>query len=93
MIISIAANLVIMLIELTITHPTEDAARTVQMILKGRYSKMFWRGVVLFSNMLPLALLLLGSGTLTLAASVIVIIGIYLIEKIWIEAPQRIPLT
>ena len=93
LIIAIAANLIIMLIELTISHPTEDATRTVKMITKGRYAKLFWIGVVICTNILPLAFLLIGSMIPIVVAPVLVIVGVYITEKIWIEAPQRIPLT
>jgi len=87
-------NLFTMLIELTITHPTRAAHTVVEMITKGRYKNLFWIGVVLIGNVLPLVLLLFSSGVTTLAiASVLVFIGIYATEKIWIEAPQRIPLA
>ncbi|MEN8248723.1 MAG: 4Fe-4S dicluster domain-containing protein [Bacteroidota bacterium] len=88
---SIVINLVVMAFELTITHPTVDAKKTVEMILKGRYKMRFWLGVVVFGNILPLALILAG---LSLPiASIIALIGIVLTETIWVEAPQRIPLT
>lgn len=89
---SILFNLVLMLVELTITHPTQDAKTVVEMITKGRYKKMFWMGVIVFGNILPLL------GLVTLAnwpaiPAVVALIGIYITEKIWVEAPQRISLT
>jgi formate-dependent nitrite reductase membrane component NrfD len=90
LIISLLVNLGVMLIEMTITHPTEDAKLVVKMILKGRYASLFWWGVVVFGNIIPLALIMLGYA---LPAAIIAIVGIYLTEKIWVEAPQRIPLT
>jgi hypothetical protein len=44
---------------------------------------------------IPLALLYFGgmNGMLMAVAGLIVLIGIYLTEKIWVEAPQRIPLS
>ncbi len=91
----IGINLFALLIELSTPHPTEDAMRTVDLILKGRYSRLFWGGVVLVGNVVPVVLLILGnSNPLLLAVSgVIVLAGIYLTEKIWVEAPQRIPLS
>ncbi len=88
-------NLLTLLFELTIPHPTEDAKRTARMITGGRYAKLFFGGVVLAGNVLPLALLIFGSGQLVLMASAaaLVLLGIYLTEHIWVEAPQRIPLT
>jgi Fe-S-cluster-containing dehydrogenase component/formate-dependent nitrite reductase membrane component NrfD len=88
---TIAINLVVMVFELTITHPTEDARRTVDMILKGRYKMRFWLGVVVIGNFLPLTLIL--AGVSLPIASAIALVGIVLTETIWVEAPQRIPLT
>jgi Fe-S-cluster-containing dehydrogenase component/formate-dependent nitrite reductase membrane component NrfD len=90
---SITLNLLVMLLELTITHPTEDATRTVNMIIKGRYARKFWLGVIALTNLLPLAVIWLGIPLTIPLAAAMVLIGIYLTEKIWIEAPQRIPLT
>lgn len=88
--LGIIANLLVMIIEVSITHPTEDAKTVVKMILKGRYSKIFWMGVILLTNVVPLVLLFLGIG---LPAAVLAVVGIYITEKIWVEAPQRVPLT
>ncbi len=93
LVISIIVNLAIMFFELKITHPTLDAANAVTMITKGRYSNLFWIGVVLLSNVIPLLLILSGNAHMIALASLLIIAGIYVTEKIWIEAPQRIPLT
>jgi hypothetical protein len=64
------------------------------MITKGRYKNIFWFFVVLIGNVLPLLLMLVVPGEIMLAISaVLVLCGIYATEKIWIEAPQRIPLA
>lgn len=91
----IAINLFTMFIELYTTHPTDDAKRTVQSIVNGRYKTLFWGGVIAFGNVLPLVLLLVGGShsVLLAATGVIVLIGIYLVNHIWVEAPQRIPLS
>ncbi|MFT5165843.1 MAG: Fe-S-cluster-containing dehydrogenase component [Saprospiraceae bacterium] len=95
MIIGLVVNLFTMMIELVTTHPTEDAKRTVDMIVKGRYKNKFWFGVLAFGNIIPLLILFFGgSGTVMLAtAGTILLIGIYITEDIWVEAPQRIPLS
>ena len=92
---TIGFNLLTMLFELTSAHPTEDVKHTIKMITKGRYATLFYAGVILVGNILPLALLLIGSTNpiLLAAAGAAVLIGIYITEKIWVEAPQRIPLT
>lgn len=89
--VAIIVNLIVMVSELAVTHPTTDAKATVDMILKGRYKMRFWLGVVVFGNFLPLALILAGI-SLPVAAA-IALVGIILTETIWVEAPQRIPLT
>lgn len=92
--IGIGVNLLVMLIELMTTHPTMDAHTTVKMILKGRYATKFYVLVVILGNVLPLLLILFvpSIGVLALA-SVFVLAGIYFTEQIWVEAPQRIPLS
>ena len=94
MAVGIAVNLLTMVIELTMTHPTVDSHTVANMITKGRYATKFYVGVVLIGNLLPLALLLLGAGNWALlAASAAVLVGIYFTEQIWVEAPQRIALS
>jgi len=91
---TIGFNLLTLVLELTTTHPTEDAKRTVNMITSGRYARLFYIGVILIGNILPIGLLLLGGGSIYLAlAGGLILIGIYCTEHIWVEAPQRIPLT
>lgn len=95
MIAGIVLNLFTMWIELTITHPTEDAKRVVKMITKGRYRQMFWGGAILVGNIVPLLLLtgIAGSGVTLALSGVVLLAGIIFTEKIWVEAPQRIPLS
>ena len=92
---SIAMNLVTMLFELTTTHPTVDAGRVSTMITKGQYAKLFYGGVVLVGNIIPVVLLIMSIGNplMMAVAGALVLLGIYFTEHIWVEAPQRIPLT
>ena len=99
LVIALVVNLFTMITELTMTHPSTAAHTVVLMITKGRYKNLFWMVVVVLGNVLPLVLLSfrgieesLGSMVLIISA-VLVLIGIYATEKIWIEAPQRIPLA
>lgn len=94
MIIALSVNLFTMITELTITHPSTSAHTVVKMITKGRYKNLFWGAVVVIGNIIPLALLVLMPSSLTLTvAAVFILIGIYATEKIWVEAPQRVPLA
>ena len=64
------------------------------MITKGRYKNLFWVGVVLIGNIIPLlALILMPNPIVLTIAAIMVLAGIYITEKIWVEAPQRIPLA
>lgn len=91
---AIGFNLLIILFELSTNHPTEDAKYTVAMITKGRYAKLFYGGALLIGNILPVLLLAIGASSALMAlAGVAVLIGIYCTEHIWVEAPQRIPLS
>lgn len=92
---SIGFNLLTLLFELTITHPTEDAKRVVDMILKGRYASKFYVLVLIVGNLLPLALVIFGMGSMSMvaAAGALSLLGILFTEQIWVEAPQRIPLA
>ena len=94
MIIALVVNLFTMITELTMTHPTTAAHTVVEMILKGRYKNLFWLGTVILGNILPLALLIFApSSSMLIIAAILVLVGIYVTEKIWVEAPQRIPLA
>jgi len=94
MLIALVVNLFTLITELTITHPTTSAKTVVKMITKGRYKNLFWLGTVVIGNLVPLVLLLVvPSATTLIISAVAVLIGIYVTEKIWVEAPQRIPLA
>ena len=92
---SLLINLVTITVEMITTHPTVDAKRVVSSILRGRYSLSFWWGVMLFGNIVPLGLLVFVDLNTIVAVivSVLVLLGIFFTEKIWVEAPQRIPLS
>lgn len=94
LIIAVIINLFTIISELTITHPTSAAKSVVKMIVKGRYNKLFWIGTLLIGNLIPLGFLLFGfKDWSTIIASIGILIGIIITEKIWVEAPQRIPLA
>jgi hypothetical protein len=64
------------------------------MIVKGQYQILFWFGTVIMGNILPLILIQFVPGAISMAVTgFLVLFGIYVTEKIWVEAPQRIPLA
>ncbi|MBI9040293.1 NrfD/PsrC family molybdoenzyme membrane anchor subunit [Lutibacter sp.] len=94
LVIALVVNLFTLISELTITHPTTAAKTVVKMITKGRYKNLFWVVTVMVGNIIPLIFLLVGNTfPLLVGSAVLVLIGIIATEKIWVEAPQRIPLA
>ena len=80
--------------ELIIPHPTEDSHRTVKIITRGFFKSQFWFGVILVGSLLPFLMLLWSTTPLMLAlAGILVLIGIWYSVRIWVVAPQMIPLS
>lgn len=92
-IVILVVHLVTLAIELTTTHTTEDAHRTVKSITSGEFSRAFWLGMVSVGNTFPLFLLLIGQPSMAAVAGVLILIGLWFAEDIWVKAPQRIPLS
>lgn len=90
----IVSNLFVLNSELTAQHPTADARAVADMILRGRYRREFWL-LILVCNILPATAMYVAGdvASMQILAAVPVLIGIYRLEKIWIEAPQRIALA
>ncbi|NNE54503.1 MAG: polysulfide reductase NrfD [Flavobacteriales bacterium] len=88
----VLANMITMLFELTITHPTTASSTVAHEITKGKYRLAFWLGVIAMGNVLPIGLLLTGTGIGLPVAGFLILAGLFITEKIWVEAPQRISL-
>jgi Fe-S-cluster-containing dehydrogenase component/formate-dependent nitrite reductase membrane component NrfD len=86
-------HLITLAIELATTHTTEDAHTTVKMITRGEFSRQFWFGMILVGNVLPLILLFVAAPGAFALAGVLILIGLWFAEDIWVKAPQRIPLS
>lgn len=86
-------SLVSLAIELTTTHATDDAHKVVKMITRERFSYQFWLGVVLIGHLVPLLLLITGQSGSAAFAGVLVLVGLYIGERIWVRAPQMVPLS
>lgn len=95
LLIAIGFNVITIALELNTPHPTTDAKRTVSMITKGRYARLFYGGSIFLGNILPVFILGMRNADpqFSAVAGVLVLIGIYITEHIWVEAPQRIPLS
>ncbi len=93
MMYGVTFNLVTIIVELITPHPTSDSKAVVGMITKGRYANLFWFVVILAGNIVPLLLMTLQVWEALPIVAILVLIGIYYTEKIWVEAPQRIQLS
>ncbi|REJ78887.1 MAG: 4Fe-4S ferredoxin [Acidobacteria bacterium] len=90
----ILIHLVTLAIELVTPHGSEDAHKTVKMITSGKYAREFWIGMVLFGNVLPAALLFYSFDYFIIgAAGLLVLVGLYVAQVIWVKAPQEIALS
>ena len=88
------------------SHPTEDAGKTAHSITHGKFRYVFWGGVVLLGNAIPLLLLTGSSGLIAVATAAsafvsatcvvfaaLVLVGVWLSVRIWVLAPQMLPLS
>ena len=89
----ILLNLLTIALELGTPHPSEDAQKTVALIVRGPFRRHFWMGTVLVGNLIPLCLLWWGGVPALAAAGTLTLIGLYLAQDTWIRAPQLIPLS
>jgi Fe-S-cluster-containing dehydrogenase component/formate-dependent nitrite reductase membrane component NrfD len=89
---AIIVNLLVVLFELIVPHPTSDAKLAVKMITGKKFGGLFY-GITLFAgNLLPL--LLLFTGVLPLEVTgLLVLLGIWVTEHIWVKAPQMVALS
>jgi formate-dependent nitrite reductase membrane component NrfD len=93
LVFAVGANLLVMLVELTTSHMTQEAKITAELITKGVYKRLFWWGVIILGNLVPIILLLSDFNYGIPLGGLLALIGVYLTEKIWVEAPQQIQLS
>ena len=86
-------SMVSVLGEVFTTPPTDDARRAMDMITGPSMGALFWGGGIIGGHLLPLVLLALGTGWAVTLAAVLVLAGLYVIERLWILAPQYVPLS
>jgi hypothetical protein len=68
-------------------HPTEDGRRAARMIEEDR---RFRTGVLVLGHLLPLVLLWGAEGGKT-PARILILLGLFLWEDLFVQAPQRVP--
>jgi Fe-S-cluster-containing dehydrogenase component/formate-dependent nitrite reductase membrane component NrfD len=87
-------SLLSLLAELLTTAPTADAHLALKWILsRKKMGGWFWGAGVAAGHALPLALLATGYGPAGVLAAFAALAGLWVIEWLWVLAPQQVPLS
>ena len=92
-VVSIVLNLIIIFSEFKILNHSSDSKKALNLIANGRYRQVFWLVAIILGNLMPLGLIFSGLPLFLVISSILCIIGIFTTQHLWVEAPQRIPLT
>lgn len=79
--------------EILTMPPTTDAHMAMKWILQKPMGDWFWYGGLGVGHVLPLLLLASGVSGLGAVAAVLALAGLYVIEWLWVLAPQQVPLS
>jgi len=90
---SLSISALILAIELSTSDATADAEQTKRIVTRGAFARLFWIGVAGVGLALPLLLASSGSATLSAAASVLALLGLFFYAHIWVRAPQLVALS
>jgi Fe-S-cluster-containing dehydrogenase component/formate-dependent nitrite reductase membrane component NrfD len=90
---AVAFSLVALLVECFTVPPTDDSRRAIHMILGKPMGGWFWGIGVVVGHLIPLALLCLTPGRLSAIAAILALLGMGVVEWLWVSIPQRIPLS
>jgi Fe-S-cluster-containing dehydrogenase component/formate-dependent nitrite reductase membrane component NrfD len=90
---TLAFSLVSVLAEIWTTPPTADAHRALRWIVGRAMGRWFWGAGIVAGHLLPLVLLAVPAAPAALAAAVLALVGLYVVERLWVLAPQYIPLS
>jgi Fe-S-cluster-containing dehydrogenase component/formate-dependent nitrite reductase membrane component NrfD len=83
-------SLLILLAEILTTPPTADAHQAMHWIIGRPMGRWFWGAGILAGHLLPLALLAAGQ---PVPAALLALAGMFVIERLWVLAPQQVPLS
>jgi Ni/Fe-hydrogenase subunit HybB-like protein len=80
--------------ELIMNHRSEEVVRSANLLIKGALWKQFWILVLVLGVIASIVLILWPtlSVTPTMAASVLVLVGLWMYKNLWIKAGQAVPL-
>jgi formate-dependent nitrite reductase membrane component NrfD/ferredoxin len=91
--LALTFSLIALLAECFTVPPTDDSRRAIHMILAKPMGGWFWGVGVALGHIVPLVLLVTGIGWLNALAAVLALVGMGVIEWLWVSVPQRIPLS
>jgi Fe-S-cluster-containing dehydrogenase component/formate-dependent nitrite reductase membrane component NrfD len=90
---ALAFSLITILAELLTTPPTTDAHQALRWIIDRPMGVWFWGIGIGVGHVLPLMLLATGLPWMYPVAALATLAGMYVIERLWVLAPQQIPLS
>jgi Fe-S-cluster-containing dehydrogenase component/formate-dependent nitrite reductase membrane component NrfD len=93
LIATLVFSLVALLAEILTTPPTTDAHRALEWIVGRPMGRWFWGAGIGVGHVLPLALLATGISAAAVVAAVAALFGLFVIERLWVLAPQQVPLS
>lgn len=89
--IGIISNALVSIIEFFLTRENSKQTDLVHEIISGKFKKMFWIGNILIGNIIPFLLIYFtNSPAIQTLAGLCILMGIYIIDKIWIDAPNYV---
>ncbi len=92
MVCALGLQAVILFAELLVAHASVDAARAARLITRGPWRTPFWGGVVAAGTLLPIILVWPNPYSAALGA-LLVLVGLWIYEDVWVKAGQAIPLS
>jgi formate-dependent nitrite reductase membrane component NrfD len=86
-------SVITLLAEILTTPPTTDAHLAMKWIIRRPMGRYFWFGAIGIGHLLPLVILATDVSIIAGSAAVIALTGLFMIEWLWVQAPQQVPLS
>jgi Fe-S-cluster-containing dehydrogenase component/formate-dependent nitrite reductase membrane component NrfD len=93
LVIGIAGHMMVVLAEVLVRHPSQDAARAARLLSRGSLRTEFWAGVFTLGSCVALAAVLVDRPLFSLAGPVLALLGLGIWEHLWVKAGQEPPLS
>ena len=91
--VTIGFSLLMLAAELFSTHPTEEGRRAWNMMIRRPWGVWFWGLGVGVGHLVPLLLLLTQVPAAAILAALAALAGLLTMQRLWVHAPQQIPLS